>query len=116
MLAIQSQARDWDAALAILETQRKASQLSPDRAKRMRAVLLAAKALAAENARDPKSALDFALEAAQARPDFWCRAALGRDPALCRAECPAPGPGALPARAGPRPLILISLKPMPMRA
>lgn len=67
MLAIQSQARDWDSALAILETQRKASQLSPDQAKRMKAVLLAAKALAAET-RDPKPALDFALEAHKLDP------------------------------------------------
>ena len=67
MLAIQSQARDWDSALLILETQRKASQLSPDQAKRMRAVLLAAKALAAET-RDPKAALDWALEAHKLDP------------------------------------------------
>lgn len=67
LLAIQSQARDWDSALAILETQRKANQLSPDQAKRMKAVLLAAKALAAET-RDPKAALDWALEAHKLDP------------------------------------------------
>ena len=76
MLAIQSQARDWDSALATLETQRKTGQQVPERAKRMKAVLLAAKALAAET-RDPRSALDFALEAHKL------------DPALVPAACVA---------------------------
>lgn len=67
MLAIQSQARDWDSALATLETQRKTSQLAPDQARRMKAVLLAAKALAGET-KDPKTALDFALEAHKLDP------------------------------------------------
>lgn len=67
MLAIQSQARDWDSALATLETQRKAAHVAPDQAKRMKAVLLAAKALAAET-RDPRSALDWALEAHKLDP------------------------------------------------
>ncbi|WP_119390356.1 heme biosynthesis protein HemY [Taklimakanibacter lacteus] len=67
MLAIQSQARDWDSALVTLETQRKTGQQAPERAKRMKAVLLAAKALAAET-RDPKSALDWALEAHKLDP------------------------------------------------
>ncbi|MGE3831924.1 MAG: heme biosynthesis protein HemY [Parvibaculaceae bacterium] len=76
MLAIQSQGRDWDAALATLETQRRAGHLNPDKAKRMRAVLLAAKALAAEtDNRD--QALVFAREAHKL------------DPALAPAACVA---------------------------
>jgi HemY protein len=75
LLALQSQARDWDSALAILETQRKANQLSPDQAKRMRAVLLAAKALATET-RDPKLALDWALEAHKLDPALVPAAAI----------------------------------------
>lgn len=76
MLAIQSQARDWDAALLTLETQRKASQLPGEQVKRMKAVLLAAKAIAAET-KDPRSALDLALEAHKL------------DPALVPAACVA---------------------------
>ncbi|MGE3872325.1 MAG: heme biosynthesis protein HemY [Parvibaculaceae bacterium] len=67
MLAIQSQARDWDGALTTLEAQRKTSQVSADQAKRMKAVLLAAKALAGET-KDPKGALDWALEAHKLDP------------------------------------------------
>ncbi len=67
MLAIQSQARDWDSALATLESQRKTGHVAPERAKRMKAVLLAAKALASET-REPKSALDWALEAHRLEP------------------------------------------------
>jgi HemY protein len=62
MLAIQSQSRDWDAALSTLEAQRKTGHVAADQAKRMRAVLLAAKALAGET-KSPKGALDWALEA-----------------------------------------------------
>jgi HemY protein len=76
MLAIQSQARDWDAALLTLETQRKTSHVSADQAKRMKAVLLAAKALAGET-KEPKAALDWALEAHKL------------DPALVPAACVA---------------------------
>ncbi|MGE0239414.1 MAG: heme biosynthesis protein HemY [Parvibaculaceae bacterium] len=76
MLAIQSQARDWDAALLTLEAQRKTSQVSADQARRMKAVLLAAKALAGET-RDPRGALDWALEAHKL------------DPALVPAACVA---------------------------
>jgi HemY protein len=76
MLAIQSQARDWDAALITLEAQRKTGQVGADPAKRMRAVLLAAKALAGET-RNSKDALDWALEAHKL------------DPALVPAACVA---------------------------
>lgn len=76
MLAIQSQARDWDAALTTLEAQRKTSQVGTDQAKRMKAVLLAAKALAAES-KDPRGALDWALDAHKL------------DPALVPAACVA---------------------------
>jgi HemY protein len=76
MLAIQSQARDWDSALLTLEAQRKTSQVGAGDARRMKAVLLAAKALAAET-RDPKGALDWALEAHKL------------DPALVPAACVA---------------------------
>jgi HemY protein len=76
MLAIQSQARDWDAALLTLETQRKTSQLSADQAKHMRAILLAAKALAGETG-NSRLALDWALEAHKL------------DPALVPAACVA---------------------------
>jgi HemY protein len=61
MLAIQSQARDWDAALATLETQRRAGHVEAAKAKRLRAVLLAAKALAAETG-NRDQALVFARE------------------------------------------------------
>jgi len=76
MLAIQSQARDWDSALTTLEAQRKTSQVGGDQARRMKAVLLAAKALAGET-KDPKDALDWALEAHKL------------DPALVPAACVA---------------------------
>ena len=76
LLAIQSQARDWDSALLTLEAQRKTSQVSADQAKRIKAVLLAAKALAGET-RDPRGALDWALEAHKL------------DPALVPAACVA---------------------------
>jgi HemY protein len=76
MLAIQSQARDWDAALITLEAQRKTNQVDADQAKRMKAVLLAAKALAGET-KSPQSALDWALEAHKL------------DPALVPAACVA---------------------------
>jgi HemY protein len=76
MLAIQSQARDWDAAVTTLEAQRKTGHVAADQAKRMKAVLLAAKALAAET-KDPKGALDWALEAHKL------------DPALVPAACVA---------------------------
>ena len=76
MLAIQSQARDWDAALATLETQRRAGPVDAEKAKRMRAVLLAAKALAAETG-NRDQALVFAKEAHKL------------DPALVPAACVA---------------------------
>ncbi len=76
MLAIQSQSRDWDAALSTLEAQRKTGQVATDQAKRMRAVLLAAKALAGET-KNPRGALDWALEAHKL------------DPALVPAACVA---------------------------
>lgn len=69
LLAIQSQARDWDSALATLETQRKAGQVPADKVKRMKAVLLAAKALTAETG-DRKAALDWALEAHKLDPSL----------------------------------------------
>jgi HemY protein len=76
MLAIQSQARDWDAALTTLEAQRKTNHVAGDRAKRMKAVLLTAKALAGES-KNPKGALDWAIEAHKL------------DPALVPAACVA---------------------------
>jgi HemY protein len=76
MLAIQSQGRDWDAALSTLETQRRAGHVEAEKAKRMRAVLLAAKALAAETA-NRDQALMLAREAHKL------------DPALVPAACVA---------------------------
>lgn len=89
LLAIQSQARDWDAALNTLEAQRKAGQLAPDKVKRMKAVLLAAKAIAAES-REPSLALGWALEAHKFDPALVPAAAVatrlyGADGALRRA-------------------------------
>jgi HemY protein len=69
MLAIQSQARDWDAALTTLEAQRKTGHVAADQAKRMRSVLLAAKALAGET-KEPRGALDWALEAHKLDPSL----------------------------------------------
>jgi HemY protein len=76
MLAIQSQARDWDAALTTLEAQRKTGHVAADRAKRIKAVLLTAKSLAAET-KNPKDALDWSLDAHKL------------DPALVPAACVA---------------------------
>ena len=76
MLAIQSQARDWDAALATLETQRRTGHVEAAKARRLRAVLLAAKALAAETG-NRDQALVFAREAHKL------------DPALVPAACVA---------------------------
>ncbi|MGE0007745.1 MAG: heme biosynthesis protein HemY [Parvibaculaceae bacterium] len=69
MLAIQSQGRDWDAALVTLEAQRKTGQADAGQARRMKAVLLAAKALAGET-RDPGGALGWALEAHRLDPSL----------------------------------------------
>ncbi|QIG48016.1 heme biosynthesis protein HemY [Nordella sp. HKS 07] len=89
LLAIQSQARDWDSALVTLETQRKAGQAPADKVKRVKAVLLAAKALAAETG-DRNAALDWALEAHKLDPSLVPAAAMavrlyGADGALRRA-------------------------------
>lgn len=89
LLAIQSQARDWDAALATLETQRKAGHVPADKTKRMKAALLAAKALAAET-RDRKAALGWALDAHKLDPALVPAAAIavrlyGAEDALRRA-------------------------------
>lgn len=89
LLAIQSQARDWDGALVALEAQRKAGQLTPDKLKRLKAVLLAAKAIAAETG-DRQAALGWALEAHKLDPSLIPAAAVatrlyGADDALRRA-------------------------------
>jgi HemY protein len=89
LLSIQSQARDWDAALITLETQRKAGHLAADKMKRLKAVLLAAKALAAETS-DRQAALGWALDAHKLDPSLVPAAAVatrlyGADDALRRA-------------------------------
>jgi HemY protein len=62
MLAIQSAQGDWTAALTTLEGQRKAGQIGTKEARQKRAILLAARAIAAE-ATDRGEALKLALEA-----------------------------------------------------
>jgi HemY protein len=62
MLAIQSAEGDWTAALATLESRRKAGQVGADEARAKRAILLTAQAIALEGA-DRERALKLALEA-----------------------------------------------------
>lgn len=66
---------DWDGALASIERQYAARVIDKDAAKRLRAVLLTAKALAAEE-RDPAAAKALALEAVGLAPDLVPAAAL----------------------------------------
>jgi len=62
MLAIQSAQGDWADAIATLESQRKGGQIGGEEARRKRAILLTARAIAAEPA-DRPLALRLALEA-----------------------------------------------------
>jgi HemY protein len=67
MLAIQSAEGDWTGALATLENQRKSGQTGADEARQKRAILVTARALAAE-APDRALALKLALEAHRLDP------------------------------------------------
>ncbi|MCZ0736072.1 heme biosynthesis protein HemY [Phreatobacter sp. AB_2022a] len=66
---------DWDGALTSIERQYAARVIDKDTAKRLRAVLLTAKALAAEDS-DPATAKTLALEAVGLAPDLVPAAAL----------------------------------------
>lgn len=66
---------DWDGALTSIERQYAARVIDKDTAKRLRAVLLTAKALAAEDS-DPTTAKALALEAVGLAPDLVPAAAL----------------------------------------
>jgi HemY protein len=68
-LELKTAAGDWDGAIRLLESQKKAKQLEPEEIKRRRAVLLTA--LARENIeKDPSKAKSAALEAHRLAPDF----------------------------------------------
>ncbi len=67
MLAIQSAEGDWPAVSSTIESQRKARLLDDETARRKRAVVLTAQALAAEDA-EPDAALDLATRAHKLDP------------------------------------------------
>jgi HemY protein len=68
-LELKTAAGDWDGAIRLLESQRKAKQLEPEDIKRKRAVLLTA--LAQENIeKDPSKAKSAAIEAHRLAPAF----------------------------------------------
>jgi len=67
MLAIQSAESDWPAVSATIEAQRKARLLDDETARKKRAVVLTAQALAAEDA-EPDAALDLATRAHKLDP------------------------------------------------
>jgi len=68
-LELKTAAGDWDGAIRLLESQKKAKQLEPEEIKRKRAVLLTA--LAQENIeKDPPKAKSAAMEAHRLAPDF----------------------------------------------
>lgn len=75
VLEHQGGSGDWDGALTSIERQYAARVIDKDTAKRLRAVLLTAKALAAEE-RDPAAAKTLALEAVGLAPDLVPAAAL----------------------------------------
>lgn len=68
-LELKTAAGDWDGAIRLLESQKKAKQLEPEEIKRKRAVLLTA--LAQENIeKDPAKAKSAAMEAHRLAPEF----------------------------------------------
>lgn len=67
MLAIQSAESDWPAVSATIEAQRKARLLDDETARKKRAVVLTAQALAAEDT-EPDAALDLATRAHKLDP------------------------------------------------
>jgi HemY protein len=69
MLQLQSATKDWDGALATLESQRKSGLLKPADADRKKAAVYAAQALVAEGA-DRRTALDLALKAHRLDPSL----------------------------------------------
>jgi HemY protein len=75
VLEQQGQARDWDGALASIERQYAARTIDKDTARRLRAVLLTAKAEALED-RDPTGAKALAVEAVGLAPDLVPAAAM----------------------------------------
>lgn len=68
-LELKTASRDWDGAIRLLESQKKAKQIEPDDQRRKRAVLLTA--LAEEQVeKDPAKAKTAALEAHRLAPTF----------------------------------------------
>jgi len=67
LLALQSAARDWAAAEATLETQRRSGAINAETAGKLRAALLAARAIDAEDS-DRDLAFDLALRAQKLDP------------------------------------------------
>ncbi|MCK5747187.1 MAG: heme biosynthesis protein HemY, partial [Oricola sp.] len=68
-LELKTASGDWDGAIRLLESQKKAKQLEPEEIKRKRAVLLTA--LAQENIeKDPSKAKSAAMEAHRLAPEF----------------------------------------------
>jgi len=81
-LELKTAAGDWDGAIRLLESQKKAKQLEPEEIKRKRAVLLTA--LAQENIeKDPAKAKSAAMEAHRLAPEF-APAAIAAAQALIR--------------------------------
>jgi len=81
-LELKTASGDWDGAIRLLESQKKAKQLEPDEIKRKRAVLLTA--LAQENIeKDPAKAKSAAMEAHRLAPEF-APAAIAAAQALIR--------------------------------
>jgi HemY protein len=75
VLEHQSAAGDWDGALASIERQYAARTIDKDQAKRLKAVLIAAKAVEAED-RNPASAKSLAMEAHGLAPGLVPAAAI----------------------------------------
>ncbi|MAS06342.1 MAG: heme biosynthesis protein HemY [Ahrensia sp.] len=81
-LELKTASGDWDGAIRLLESQKKAKQLEPEEIKRKRAVLLTA--LAQENIeKDPAKAKSAAMEAHRLAPEF-APAAIAAAQALIR--------------------------------
>ena len=81
VLERKSSSHDWDGALRVLEAQRSIDMLGEQDAKRMRAILLTAKAKDQADA-DPKGARSSARSAQKIAPDFVPAALVGADAAL----------------------------------
>ncbi|MDY8108426.1 heme biosynthesis HemY N-terminal domain-containing protein [Fulvimarina sp. 2208YS6-2-32] len=81
VLERKSSSRDWDGALRVLEAQRSIDMVADKEAKRLRAILLTAKAKDQADA-DPKSARATARSAQKLAPDFVPAALVAAQAAL----------------------------------